>query len=103
MAAERGMTLTPSASIHADANDERKSAERKRLFWLGWVGGFACVGILAGAAALVTSFLTACRVIHEGPALGIIVSALLVGCLASFLLTAHGMDRIAALRRENDG
>jgi hypothetical protein len=102
MSTERGMTMTPSSVVHAAAENDRKPAKRKRLFWLGWVSGFAAVGVSSGAAALVISFLTACGAIHESQELGIAVSAILVGCLASFLLSAHGMDRLAAMRWEND-
>ena len=102
MVTERGMTISPGAVIHGGAEIERKPAERKRLFWFGWIGGFAAVGLASGAVALTVSLLTACRVILESQGLSTVVSALLVGCLASFLLSAHGMDRLASMRMRSD-
>ena len=95
---ERGITIAEGVAI----TDPRAAVERKRLFWLGWVAAFWVLGIASGIAALCISLLTAFSVLHESRRLGIVVSAMLIGCLAAMLLASHGMDRMAAVRRDSE-
>ena len=96
MASERNTLVLANAVVPAPPGP----AERKRRFWLGVIGAFGFAGVAGGVVALVISLLTGCGVLRESHAMGIVVSALLVVCLAALLTAAHGMDRLAAERRE---
>ena len=94
---ERGITIAEGVVI-----EESRAAERRRLFWLGWAAAFWISGIASGLFALGISLLTACSVLKDSRGLGIVVSSTLIGCLGALLLAAHGMDRIAALKRDSE-
>lgn len=101
------MTLSESRlsiiTARADRTEDRSKiiqAQNKRRFWLGWIGAFGLFGVMSGSAALVISLLTACSLLKEVKGLSIFVAALLLGWLGALLLSAHGMDRLAALRWE---
>ena len=100
MASERNLIMQ-AANTHAVSESGIRPAERKRSFWLGWVAAFGVGGTVCGVTALIISLLTALAILNESRASSIAVSGLIVGCLASLLLAAHGMDRIAAARRDS--
>lgn len=93
---ENGITIADGAAF----SKPRAGAGRRRKFWLSWVAAFGTVGIGSGVAALGISLLTACSVLRESRGLGVLVSSMLIGCLGALLLAAHGMDRLAAVRRD---
>lgn len=99
MESERNVVMLANAAVRSA---RPSAAESKRRFWLGVIGAFGFAGVAGGLFALVISLLTVCGVLHESHALGIVVSALLVGCLAALLTAAHGMDRLAAARRDEE-
>jgi hypothetical protein len=99
MASERNL-MVQAANLHAVRDSGVRPAERKRSFWLGWVAAFGVGGTVCGVTALIISLLTALAILNENRSSGIAVSGLVVGCLASLLLAAHGMDRMAAARRD---
>ena len=88
--------------IDGEPRSESRRAERKNGFWLCWVAAFGVSGFATGVVALCISFLTACSVLQEDRGLSIIVSSMLIGCLGALLLAAHGMDRMAAARRDGE-
>ena len=99
---ERDMTMSAGPAVHLDTGEEPSRAGEKRRFWLGWVAAFGVFGISSGTAALMVSFLTVCTVLHESRGLSLLVSSMLIGCLGALLLAAHGMDRMAAVRRDGE-
>lgn len=86
---------------HVAIGEPRVASESKRRFWLAWMATFGVFGSASGIFALSISFLTACSVLQQNRGLAIMVSTMLIGCLAAMLLAAHGMDRLAALKRDS--
>ena len=97
---ERHISIVAGRAAGTEDHNAAAQAESNRGFWLGFVAVFGLAGVLSGSVALVVSLLTACAVLRDGKGLSILVSALLLGCLGSLLLAAHGMDRVAALHWE---
>lgn len=99
MARERNITMLMDLTLKAAAASGSLPRTPKSRFWVGWVVTFVVGGVLSGLTALFISLLTALTILERTKSLSVVVSALLVGCLVALLLSAHGMDRIGAVRR----
>lgn len=100
MESEQSLSMVSNAAVIIEETAKAGHRERKRRLWLGVVAVFGGGGTASGITALVLSFLTYCGVTSEARPMSIAVSMLLIGCLAALLFAAHGMDRLAAIRRE---
>lgn len=96
---ERNISIAARTLI-SDDRCEKVETERRRMVWLASIAFLGAMGMLAGITALIISLLTLCGILLENRRTSLAVTALIVSCLGTLLLAAHGMDRLAALRRK---
>jgi len=102
MRSEPNLTFPRNITVQVAQAANSSPSELKQRFWIGVIAFCGFSGVASGVTALLISLLTFGGLLREGRGMGLVVSALLVGSLGALLMAAHGMDRIAAVRRSEE-